>query len=87
MGELMNAPIPNPHVLQIEGLQIGDHRLSTSCRSSNGLIIIAVMILFNFDNCQLEVASDVTSDVAVEATGVDVRVKVCDSRSNRSRDI
>ena len=27
MGELPNAPVPDPHVPQTEGLQIGDHRL------------------------------------------------------------
>ena len=31
MGGLSNGPIPDHHVLQTEGLQIGDHRLSTSC--------------------------------------------------------
>ena len=31
MRELSNGPIPDPQVLQTEGLQIGDHRLSTSC--------------------------------------------------------
>ena len=31
MGELPNAPIPDPHVPQTEGLQIGDDRLSISC--------------------------------------------------------
>ena len=30
MGELPNAPIPDPHVPKTEGLQIGDHRLSIS---------------------------------------------------------
>ena len=31
MGELPNVPIPDPHVPQTDGLQIGDHRLSISC--------------------------------------------------------
>ena len=31
MGELPNTPIPDPHVPQTQGLQIDDHRLSTSC--------------------------------------------------------
>ena len=31
MGALPNVPIPDPHVPQTEGLQIGDHRSSTSC--------------------------------------------------------
>ena len=31
MGGLSNKPTPDPHVPQTEGLQIGDHRLSTSC--------------------------------------------------------
>ena len=31
MGGLPNAPIPGRRVPQTEGLQIGDHRLSTSC--------------------------------------------------------
>ena len=30
MSGLSNEPIANPHVPQTEGLQIGDHRLSTS---------------------------------------------------------
>ena len=30
MAELPNSPFPDPHVPQTEGLQIGDHRLSTS---------------------------------------------------------
>ena len=30
MGELPNAPIPDPRVPKTEGLQIGDHRLSIS---------------------------------------------------------
>ena len=34
-----------------------------------------------------EAASDVISDVIVDPTGVDVRVKFGDSKSNRSRDI
>ena len=41
----------------------------------------------NFDNCQLEVVSDVISGVVIDPTGVKVRVKFGDSRSNRSRDI
>ena len=31
MGGLSNEPIRDPHVPQTEELQIGDHRLSTSC--------------------------------------------------------
>ena len=31
MGRLLNRPIPDPHVPQTEGLQIGDHRLSITC--------------------------------------------------------
>ena len=31
MGELPKAAIPEPNVPQTEGLQIGHHRLSTSC--------------------------------------------------------
>ena len=31
MGEQSNVPLPDPHVPQTEGLQIGDHRLSTLC--------------------------------------------------------
>ena len=31
MSEEPNAPIPDPHVPQTDGLQIGDHRLNTSC--------------------------------------------------------
>ena len=31
MGELPNAPNPDLHVPQIEGLHIGDHRLSILC--------------------------------------------------------
>ena len=40
---LSNGPIPDPHVAQTEGSQIGDHRLSTSCASSSDLITIVVM--------------------------------------------
>ena len=32
MGGLPNELIPNPHVSQTNGSQIGDHRLITSCR-------------------------------------------------------
>ena len=39
------------------------------------------------DNFRPEAASDVISGVAVEPTGVKVRVKFGDSRQNRSRDI
>ena len=39
-------PIPDPHVPQTEGSQIGDGRLSTSCGGSlSGLITIVVMTL------------------------------------------
>ena len=31
MGELTNVCIPDPHVHQTVGLQIGDHRFSASC--------------------------------------------------------
>ena len=31
MEGLLNELIPDPHVRQTEGLQIGDHTLSTSC--------------------------------------------------------
>ena len=31
MGRLPNDFIPDPHVPQTEGSQIGDHRLSSSC--------------------------------------------------------
>ena len=41
----------------------------------------------NFDNCQPEVVSNVISSVVLEPTGIKVRVKFDDSRSNRSRDI
>ena len=43
--------------------------------------------VFNFDNCQTEVVSDVISGMVVDPTGVKARVKFDDSRSNRSRDI
>ena len=43
--------------------------------------------ILNFDNCQLEVVSDVISGMVVDPTGVKVPVKFGDSRSNRSRDI
>ena len=39
------------------------------------------------DNFWLEVANDVISGVAVEYVIMDVRLKLGDSRSNRSRDI
>ena len=39
----------------------------------------------NFDNCQLEAASDVIVGVAVEPTGMKVLVKYGNSKSNRSR--
>ena len=42
---------------------------------------------FNFDNFRREVHGDVISSVIVDPTGVKVRVKFGDSRSNRSRDI
>ena len=38
----------------------------------------------NFDKCRLEADSDVTSGLAVENVGVDVRVKFGDSRSKAS---
>ena len=41
MGGLPKEPIPDPHEPQTEGLQIGDHRLSTS----SSLITIVVMTL------------------------------------------
>ena len=41
----------------------------------------------NFDNCQPELVSDVISGAVVDPTGVKIRVKFGDSRSNRSRDI
>ena len=41
----------------------------------------------NFDNCKLEGASDVISGVVIDLTGVEVRVKLGDSRSNSSRDM
>ena len=41
----------------------------------------------NVDNFRPEVHSDVISGVIVDPTGVKVRVKFVDSRSNRSRDI
>ena len=31
MDELSNEPIPDSHIPKTEGLQIGDHRLSSSC--------------------------------------------------------
>ena len=31
MGELSNEPIPESCIPQMDGLQIGHHRLSTSC--------------------------------------------------------
>ena len=34
----------------------------------------------NFDNCQPEIASDVISGMAIHYVGVDVRVKLGDSR-------
>ena len=46
-----------------------------------------VRTFFELSNCQPEVVSDVISGVVVEPTGAKVRVKVGDSRSNRSRDI
>ena len=42
---------------------------------------------FNYDNCQLEVASDIVSGLFVGPTGVEVHVKFCDSRSYVSRDM
>ena len=45
MGGLPNEPIPDPDVPQTDGSQIGDHRLSTSCGSSSGLITIVVKTL------------------------------------------
>ena len=39
------------------------------------------------DNFPSKVGSDVLSGVAVESVGTDVLVKLCDSRSNHSRDI
>ena len=41
----------------------------------------------NADNFRPEVHSDVISGVVVDPTGVKVRAKLDDSRSNRSRDI
>ena len=42
----------------------------------------------NFDKCPPEAASDFISEVAfLDYVGVDVRVKLGDSRSNASRDI
>ena len=41
----------------------------------------------NFNNCQLEVVSDVISGVVVDPTGMKASVNFGDSRSNRSRDI
>ena len=41
----MDAPIPESHVPQTEGLQIGDHRLSTSCAVVERPTIV-VMTLF-----------------------------------------
>ena len=38
----------------------------------------------NVNNFRLEVASDVISSVVVNSTGMNVRVKLGDSRSNRS---
>ena len=38
----------------------------------------------NFDNCQPEVASDVTSDMVVRYVGMDVNVKFDDSRLKSS---
>ena len=43
MGGLLNELIPDPHVLQTEGSQIGDHRLSTSW------VIIGAMTLLPLD--------------------------------------
>ena len=44
-------------------------------------------VFLKFDNCQLEVASDVISDMAVQYVSMDVCVKFGDSKSNRSGDI
>ena len=46
MGGLSNGSIPTP-CTQTEGLQIGDHRLSSSVGSLNGPINIVVVTLFN----------------------------------------
>ena len=51
MGRLSNGPIPDSHVSQTEGLQIGDHRLSTSCgvvdrpdhHCGDDLVIVALL--------------------------------------------
>ena len=41
----------------------------------------------NVDNFQPEEVSDIISGVVVELRGMDIQVKLLDSRSNRSRDI
>ena len=40
----------------------------------------------NFDDCQLEVVSDVISGMVDQGVGLDVCVNFGDSRSNRSQD-
>ena len=42
-------------------------------------------VVSNFDKCQMEVASDVISDLAVDHIAMDVRVKFSDSTLNRGR--
>ena len=58
MGELPNAPISDPRVPQIEGLQIGDHRLSISCavvewpdHLCGDDLVLHVILLYNQFNC------------------------------------
>ena len=45
MGGLSNGAIPDSHEPQTEELQIGDHRLSTSCGVVERPITIVVMTL------------------------------------------
>ena len=43
--------------------------------------------IFELDNCQPEVVSDIISGVVMETVGEKFRVKYGDSKSKRSRDI
>ena len=56
MGGQPYELIPVPHVLQAEGLQIGEHRLSASCgvvERPDALITIVVMTLLFFTDIKL----------------------------------
>ena len=46
---------------------------------------MATMAKYTYQiSSRMEAASDVISGVAVDKVGADVRVKLCDSKSNRS---